>query len=226
MNIMADYRQDIDVQKTFYKHEISQAILSLFMLFVAFDVFRNMNAIMPQNRWCYYITAIVYCVGGIASVIVSFMTKKLPDAKFCVFADGRGIFNPMINYFNMLFAFFFVILIQVLGYANTSPGWFTMASVFLLYLGVYGQVYRRTHCIVVQENVLLVYGFKGIREIPYSEISGFTTSMSMGGYKTVDASGKVLFRWAMMWSRHGMLGDFLEKKGVQFFLKRNNKHRF
>lgn len=46
-----DYRQDIDVQKTFYKHEISQAILSLFMLLVAFDVFRNMNAIMPQNRW-------------------------------------------------------------------------------------------------------------------------------------------------------------------------------
>ena len=105
-----DYRQDIDVQKTFYKPEISQAILSLFMLLVAFDVFRNMNAIIPQNRWCYYITAIVYCVGGIASVIVSFMTKKLPDAKFCVFADGRGIFNPMINYFNMLFAFFFVIL--------------------------------------------------------------------------------------------------------------------
>ncbi|MBO5620186.1 MAG: hypothetical protein J5959_00980 [Butyrivibrio sp.] len=126
----------------------------------------------------------------------------------------------MINYFNILFAFFFVILIQVLGYANTNPGWFTMASVFLLYLGVYGQVYRRTHCILAREDSVLLYGFKGEKEIKYSEMKEYTYSYSFGGYKVLDKNNSALFRWALHWSRISLFETILRENGIAFTARR------
>ena len=126
----------------------------------------------------------------------------------------------MINYFNIFFSFFWIILVQILGYKNSSPEWFTMISIVLLILGVFGQVFRRTNCIVARDEDVVLYRFGKKEEIRFSEMAGFTNSYSFSGYKALDRSGNALFRWALYWSRGSQFGDYLEEKGVQFSLRR------
>ena len=154
------------------------------------------------------------CVGLIGAL---HSKKEIPEGEYACYAVGGGAYSLSLNITLAIASYMLTILLCVFRFSYIDGVViFSIVSVVLLALSMYGFFKNKTYGIIYSEECIYVLTYISSKRINFKDIEGFYNCYRIGGYKALDYSGKELFKWGLYWDNARKICDDLEKRGICF----------